>query len=219
MPIVRVSDNGMTVSHHSRAMVLCIEQPGELYRQLSIGGEVEIEIPGWLLSGTRAQLYDGHGRPDPEPLTVCSRVLTRLELVLDDAFSRRDMKPYQLLHFDEIIPDKMRFTDIDHALKDRGFIVDQKKPIDVTDGKQFIVAKRPAGPATMWLFLYIEGARYETERKKQTGGDTYTSKMESGELKIHMSGELAGDSRLLTHEMNVLQRALREKFVHLQSRH
>jgi hypothetical protein len=215
----RASENGKTVTYRSHAMVLSIGQPGELYERRSIGGEVEVEIPGQLLSGVRARLYDGQGRRDVEPLLMTSRVRTKLKLFLGDAFSRRTMTPYQLLHFDEVIPDPMRFTDIEHALKDRGFTIQRDRSTVVFEGKQYIVATRSAGPAIMTLFLYVDGARYQTERKKQAGGDTYTSQMESGELKVHMSGELAGNSVLLTHEMNALQRALRDKFEHLRSRH
>jgi hypothetical protein len=226
------SADGDVQTYRSADMFLWIEQPGELYQQESLDGVVEVEIPGQLLSGMEARLYDAVGaRPSGRGPQLTSKVSTRLRLILDDAFARRTLSPWQQLHFDEVIPDEMRIADIVTALKDRGFELVTDEPIvrsetaarndrAVRNGpaadthvERFLRARKSEGPDIMELWLVVEGRRYQTERQNQVpGGHTYKSTFESGELKVYMRGTLPRDSRELTHEMNALQRALRERF-------
>ena len=185
-------------------MFLAIDQPGELYQQGTLDARIEAEIEGELLSGLEARLYDGVGafsETQPKHSTI---LMTDVRLYLEDTFARRTLSPYQHLYFDEVIPDDIRVVDIKTALVDRGFRVK-----DVTlarpDGqlRHFIRAQRPEGPETMELWLFLQGKRYQTERQRRVpGGQTYTSTFESGELMVYIRGELAQDSRGLTHEMN-----------------
>ena len=204
----------------SQRFFFLIDQPGELYEQETLDGQIQVEIPGMLLSGLQARLYDGCGklRTETRPeLTTCLK--TDYKLWLDDAFSQRTRSPYQHLHFDEVIPDPMRIGDIRTTLADRGFriVADDQRP---SDGplKHFILAQRPEGLDTVMLWLFIEGKRYETERQTQMpGGRTYTSIVESGELKMYIRGEFPGDSRVLIQEINALQLALRDRFDRLRA--
>jgi hypothetical protein len=209
------------LTYHSRTMYLRIEQPGELYEQVSIDGCVEVEIPGHLLSGLEARLYDATGtmmRSKRQPQLV-SKVSTELRLILDDAFARRTLSPYQHLYFEEIIPDEIRFVDIKTALTDRGFDIRFDKSVSDDQVRQLIVATKSEGPDTMALWMVIEGNRYKTRRQDHMpGGQIYTSAFESGDLKIFVRGALPGESREITHEINSLQRALRERFDRLRAR-
>jgi hypothetical protein len=204
------------------AMLLRIGHPGELYQQATSDGRVEVEIRGRLLSGTMVRLFSAlgtSGEPKPE---LTTRVIADLRLILDDAFARRTRSCYQHLHFDEVIPEPMRISDIRTTLADRGFRL--ARDLQLRSGRNelrhLIEAQRPDGPDVMSLRLFIIGKRYQTERQRQVpGGQKFTSQLESGELKLYMGGELPGDSRSLTQEMNALQEALRDRFERVRAKH
>ncbi len=213
------NDGGDIRSYRSRTMYLSVGQPGELYRQPSLKGRVEIEISDYLISGMEARLFNAVGAREKigQPELAC-RISSQLTLILDDAFARRKFFPYQHLYFDEVIPEAARITDIKTALEDRGFEVsDQALPGDGKD--RFLAAWRREGPDDMNIWLLIQPRYYKTERVNRVpGGHTYKSTFESGELKVFMRGALPRDSRDLTHEMNALQRALRERFDRVRAR-
>jgi hypothetical protein len=198
----------------SDAMVVSIRQPGELYRQPSLDGTVEIEIPDYLLSGMRTRLFDSVGRLAADGHEERSRLTSRVHLILGEAFARRMLKPHQHLHFDEVIPEGARIADIENALTDRGFEVTFIDKSEADGLRQWRgKASRAEGPEKMSLTLYIEGSNHETERTvHKPGGHTYTSKLPSGELKVFMYGELPRASRAVTREMNALHAAVRDRF-------
>src|SRR6266536_979437 len=55
------NDGGDIRSYRSRTMYLSVGQPGELYRQPSLKGRVEIEISDYLISGMEARLFNAVG--------------------------------------------------------------------------------------------------------------------------------------------------------------
>lgn len=218
--------------YQSVPMVLSIEHPGELYKQDVLGALAEVEIPGYLLSGLAARVYDATGHYRDAPLTTTTKVHAVAELKLDDAFARREFSPNQHLFFDEIIPDEMRITDIRTALRDRGFETSKVWPPDKSgqapqhydDGSNvstwLLVAHRREGPDDMVLWIFVEGRRFDTERETvmHGGGITHKTKLESGELRVFIRGTLARDSKELTREMNALQRTLRERYDRVRQR-
>ncbi|WP_410674056.1 hypothetical protein [Amycolatopsis sp. cmx-4-68] len=199
----------------SDAMVLLIRQPGELYRQPSLDGKVEVKIPGYLLSGTQTRLFDSIGRRlEEDRCRETSRLTSRIHLILGEAFARRKLRPHQHLYFDEVIPEQARIADIENALADRGFEVAFS---DRSGGSGLLrwsgTALRSEGPEMMKMVLYVEGSNHETERTVQKpGGHSYTSKLPSGELKVFMYGELPRASRAVTREMNALHAAVSDRF-------
>jgi hypothetical protein len=212
----RNQDSGNVTVYESATMSLLIEQPGELYEQTDLRGTVEVLLPGPLLSGLQVRLFDGTGAPaDRQPTTV-NRLSTDLTLVLGDAFANRKLSPYQHLYFDEVIPDDMRINDIEAALRDRRFRIDHRSG-DKSTG-WVITATRSQGPDVLQLGLYVSGRQYTTQRQRELpGGQTYRSDIESGELRLYLCGLLPHDSRELTHEMNTLHRAVRERFDRVRS--
>lgn len=217
MSVGDTSDDNDTLIYQSEPMLVLIEQPGELYQQDSIEGSVEVRIDDYLLSGVEAKLANGIGRLDdddqPERVTYLK---ADVKLILDDAFAKRMVSPYQHLYFDEIIPDSMRIDDIEAALKDRGFNV---KVGDTSNLNPIhLLAERSEGPKKMVLWLQVQGQKFQTEREnKRPGGHTYKSIFESGELKVFIRGSFRRDSLEVTREMNALQQALRERFDRLRS--
>lgn len=202
-------------------MYLFTDYPGELYQQLCLEGQVEVKIPGLLLSGTQARLFNALGeRTVNNELKAVSHVTVKFKLILDEAFARRKLSPYQHLYFDEVIPDEMRVADIKTAIADRGFRIVQDKSLALANEiRYFIKAVRPEGPDTMKLAMLIEGKRQEAERETQLkGGQKFKSSTESGYLRVYIRGELPGNSQRLTQEMNAFQTALHERFERLRAR-
>jgi hypothetical protein len=209
--------------YESKPVQLAIHQPGELYQADALGGRVEVEVPGRLLSGLQARLHDATGRTsDRARPRLSTRLVADVSLVLDEALTWRQLTPHQLLHFDQVIPDPMRLADIEAALRDCGFRIDSADVLPEAapdDLKHLLVASHRRGPDNMELWLFVEGRRYPTQRRARIeGGLTYTSAFESGELRIHALGILPPDSEAATHEMNDLQAALRDRFERLRAR-
>jgi hypothetical protein len=207
----------------SPAMILSIPRPGELYRQELLRGEVEVTIDR-LLSGTRARLFDSTGKQCQHPrLEIETVVATEFSVLLEDAFARRTLSPYQQMHFDEVIPDPMRLDDIITALRTRGFKVAGPQPVTALPGTDsegwWLRAQRPHGPDQLSMLLCVVGTRYRTRRERQVpGGMKYDTSVDSGELRIYAYGQLPRDSRSVVREMNELRRALHERFDHLPAR-
>jgi hypothetical protein len=202
----------------SPIMTLVIPQPGELYQEASLGGQVKVAV-NRLLSGLDARLYDATGTLRGHPRVARqSLVSTKFDLTLDDAFARRILSPHQQLHFDEVIPAETRIDDIMMALKNLGFRVDDPWP-DQGPENRWLFAERPEGPDMLKLVLYVEGKQHKSRRQRTVpGGMTYRTDLDSGELRIYAYGELARNSRPVVQEMNALREALRERFDRLPAR-
>ena len=209
-------------TYESNTMVLRIDQPGELYAAPNLSGTVKVRIPGVLLSGMKARLFDGTGtlNRNPYAITAVSTVSSEFKLILDDAFAGRVLTPFQHLYFDEVIPDPMRIADVRTALESRGFTVLNQQLKAEGPGspalRHFLIATRSEGPDLMELWIYLEGRHQDTERQQQRGGARFTTKLNSGELKMFVRGSLPGDSRELVKEMNDLQQVLRDRFARLR---
>jgi hypothetical protein len=202
----------------SGVMELWIPEPGELYQERNLRGTVEVKM-GKLLSGTEARLYSATGSIRRRPrLKLDTYISTEFDLILGDAFARRALTPYQHFHFDEVIPNEMRISDIKVALRNRGFKVTDPWPEGGTEGR-WLRAERLVGPDTMRLDLFVEGTLHKATRDSQVpGGVTYRSNLDSGEIGIYIRGRLRRDSQPVIHEMNALRRALHERFDHLPAR-
>jgi hypothetical protein len=205
-------------TYTSGAMELLIPEPGELYRQRNLTGTVEVKM-GKLLSGTEARLYGATGSIRRRPrLKLDTYISTKFDLILGDAFARRAFTPYQHFHFDEVIPNEMRISDIKVALGNRGFTVMDPWPESGTEGR-WLRAERPVGPDKMRLDLFVEGILHKATRDSRVpGGLTYRSSLDSGEIRIYIRGRLRRDSQPVIHEMNALRRALHDRFDHLPAR-
>ncbi len=202
----------------SRAMLLEIPQPGELYKKPSLDGEVQVTVDK-LLSGMDARLYDATGTLRGQPaVTRQSVITTKFKLILDDAFARRTLSPHQQLHFDEVIPAETRIDDIKMALKNLGFTVKDPWPEHGPE-KRWLWATRAEGPDTLRLMLYVEGKQHRSRRQRRVpGGITYRTDLDSGEMRIYAYGSLAGSSHPVVQEMNALRETLRERFERLPAR-
>lgn len=139
-------------------------------------------------------------------------------MILDDAFAKRALSPWQQLHFDEVIPSEERIHDIKTALQNMGFKVrDRGSEGDLES--RFLAAVRQEGPDTLELHLCIAGLRHKARRERRVpGGITYRTELDSGELRIYLWGSLPGRSQPVVAEMNALRAALRERFDRLPAR-
>lgn len=216
-------NHGRMRHYQSAVMLLSIGHPGELYKQPTLEAVADLEVSGYLMSGMAARLYDANGYYRKSPLKLTTKICASAELRLDDAFARRDRSPSQDLFFDEIIPDEMRIADIKTALEDRGFAVRKVWPQhdgphhdkDENTVSWLHVAHRKVGPDDMVLWTLAVGQRRRTRRETimHGGGITHSTSLPSGELRVVVRGSLPGDSEgRLTHEMNMLHEALRERY-------
>jgi hypothetical protein len=205
-------------TYESPTMTLFVQQPGELYREPMLQAKVDVRIPQ-LLSGMEARLYGGTGvsAEDCRPELV-SEVSTRVRMILDDAFAERMVSASQHLHFEEVLPDPARIEDIRNALAGHGFQCLSDRQIGTDPYLHLLVYRRSQGPDSMELGYLIEGRRFTTARRKVVAGETLTTRVESGDLKIFGYGTLRTSSREVTRAMNELQKVLRPPFAHVRIR-
>jgi hypothetical protein len=221
------SSGGISVFSTPR-MLLSIPNPGDLYRQNTLDGEVEVSV-NRLLSGTDARLFDVTGRRSRQPRTeLVTSVSTVFSLTLDDAFTRRVRSPHQQMHFGEVIPSAMRIDDMVTALQNRGFTVVTLASSESTDADSrpgaaprlwWLSATRVHGPDKLSMLLCVEGHHYRTRRVRQVhDGMAHQTTVDSGDLELYVYGFLPGDSETVVREMNALRGALRERFDRLPAR-
>jgi hypothetical protein len=224
-PVGPVTTNGMR-AYLSPTMALTIAVPTDLYVRMKRGwagnpesealtGEVQVEIADWLLSGLQVRLLDGTGRMvEKPPLYTSTQLTTAFHLNLDDAFAKRTLSPLLRLHFDRVIPNDLRLMDVRTALADRGFsIKDDKVVLPDSDFSHLLRAERTEGRDKLVLLVVVEGKVDSTRRETEIPGrQKYSSAFQSGELIVHLAGQLSGDSLALIKEMNTLQEALHTRF-------
>lgn len=221
-------------NYDSPAMSLSIQVPTDLRIEYdeqrsppndtlseALTGEVQVEVPGWLMSGLQVRLFDGAGRlVEQPPLHLKTVLKTSFTVNLDDALTRRVLTPRLQLFFDQVIPDDLRMLDIRTALADRGFQIYQDEPISLPerDFGHYLLAMRTEGSDKLIMLVVVEGKTYTTRREARIPGQQrYTSVFESGALRVHMIGVLPSDGRALIREMNRLQQALHARFDHVRA--
>jgi hypothetical protein len=205
-------------TYASPAMSLLIHQPGELYQEKELKATVDVRIPR-LLSGMDARLYSGTGRhaKDYAP-EVASEVSTKVRVILGDAFADRIVSTSQHLHFDQVLLDSARIEDIKNALATDGFEQYYKREVSRDPDVWLLFYRRREGSDDLEVGYLLEGTRYTTERETVMGGDTFTTPLESGDLKVHSYGTLRRSSREITRAMNRLHQVLRTQFAHVRVR-
>src|SRR3954466_12953399 len=182
---------------------------------------MEIEVPGRLLSGLKMSLLGSLGTRLTSVEPECkTKLQVDYKMVLNDSFARRVLSPYQHFYFQEVVPDELRITDLKNALIDRGFKILQEVSFQKGRESQHIfLAERPEAPDPLRFMVLVAGIHQEAERQTQVdGGQTFTSKVSSGDLRVYVRGELRGNSRRLIQEMNAFQAALRGLFPQVRAR-
>jgi hypothetical protein len=213
-------EDGAVWRMHSKKMRLHIRQPGQLRNQTDLDGTVEVEVRGSMFSGIEAALFDACGELRPRS-AVNTKTKLRLDfrVSLEDEFNRRDVSATQALHFDEVIPTEHRIDDIRAALRDRGFDVKHWVTGDDANSPEwFITAERIEGPSRIRLLIVVRGRRFRTRRRAtMPKWHRYTSKIDSGELRMSIYGEVPRNSRELTTEINELRQSLTSRFQHVKA--
>jgi hypothetical protein len=201
-------------------MDLSIGHPGELFTAEILKMHAEVEIPGYLLSGLEARVFDATGNVDSGLLVpkLTTHVNVDTEFYVADIFSKRVFLPYQQFIFDDVIPDEMRITDISTVLRNAKFQVEHKQHPGNQENpdtpKWLLSAYRLQGPDKLELQIAVEGEKYVLERQQIMGNNRIKigGKKESGRMRLSVLGTLPRDHYDLTREMNLLQQALRDRF-------
>ncbi|WP_285657182.1 hypothetical protein [Actinomycetospora sp. NBRC 106375] len=220
-------DRGNDARRHrfrSTRMRLALGQPGELFDRRELAVHVEVELPGYLLSGTQVKLFDAAGSPVAPPRRpVCRTVVhSTCTVVLDDAFAHRRFSPFQSIFFDELVPEQRRVGDVKSVLEMLGFEVEPEQNYDPPGPGELLSALRGVrgeGATSSGVVVIVRGRRAATHRRSQQGTEhQYSSRLDSGDLTLFVWGWATGDVAQLMRRMNELHRALRERFRPLRSR-
>jgi hypothetical protein len=214
-------------TYSSAQMRLIIGHPGELFAAQRLTVHAEVEVPGYLLSGVEARLYDATGdrvpaapdRPLPE---LTTRVNATATLQLDDAFAMREFAPYHQIVFDEVVPEEKRIEDIVMELRLAQFDVDPpwEDPDNNAESdtpKWVLRAYRPTD--SLRLTIAVEGKRSSVDVQVVLQGTFgQQSTQASGSIKLSVRGVLRRNHQELTRQMNELQAALRRRYYQRQRR-
>lgn len=205
-------------TYASPVMSLLVQQPGEIYREEKLKARVDVRIPR-LLSGMTARLYDGTGQRSKDYAPeVMSEVSTTIEMTLGDAFADRVVSTSQHLHFDEVLLNSARVGDIKNALTADGFEHYFERQVSQDPDVRMLFYRRREGADILEVGYLLEGTRYTTQRETVVGGETFTTSLDSGDLKVHSYGTLRRSSREITRAMNRLHQVLRTQFTHVRVR-
>lgn len=227
--------------YQSTQMRLKIRHPGELFptaelfREQKLSIHADVEIDGYLLSGLEAWLFGATGnwqgrlpqedvraRPrgrQPWQPKLTTRIGIDTEFYVTDEFAKREFRPYQQYVFDGVIPDERRITDIVTVLSHSNFETDdpwtdpnnQSRP---EAPRWLLRATRREGTDQLTLLIAVDGRKYSVDQERLLGAGTVKeiSGTAGGRMRLSVLGTLHRDHATLAHEMNHLQRMLRERF-------
>jgi hypothetical protein len=223
----REKDKGTNLfTYKTPEIQLEVVRPGELYQLDRLCGHLEITIPR-SVSGLEMKVFTVGGYDSGRPTEANSLLKADVTLFLEDLFDGKIFSPYQHLQFDGVILDSMRLNDILNLLRDQGFEpVDARygEPKEIKDSyrsdmfKYVIGRKRREGPGELKLWLLVEGTHSQTQRRKEIpGGETFTSQLQTGRMKIYMRGQLQNDKARLMTVMNEIHTLLKERFRHVST--
>ena len=110
----------------------------------------------------------------------------------------------------------MRVEDIKTLFEDQGF---KHKTLELNPMTRYLIeGRRQEGAGELVLWMLVEGTRSQTTRQKEIpGGETFTTRLETGNMVIHLRGQLQGDSGRLVGVMNEIQTLLKERFRHVST--
>ena len=204
------------------AMWLHVPRPGDLYQLNKLHGSLKIEVPNVVLSGVQPLYFSAFGSGlMKEFVTLSTTIRADIEIYLEDCFRMRTVSPYRHLQFEGVILDDMRTQDIVTLLRDRGFeiVESAEQPLESGDAyRAWVVGTKQESGSTMDLLIRADGTRTTTTRKTEIpGGQTFTTPIATGNMKIYMSGQFNGDSYRLTKVMNDIQMSLKERLRHVST--
>lgn len=106
----------------SEPIHLLIRRPADLYQVNGLNGQVEIELPGLLLSGVQAFYFDSIGRRlDQVKLEKKSRLLVDFRLTLNELFAQRAVLHFRQAVVPQVTQRSWRLSELDTHLADSGF--------------------------------------------------------------------------------------------------
>ncbi|WP_326551684.1 hypothetical protein [Micromonospora sp. NBC_01813] len=211
-------DDADTQMFHSEIAVLHVEHPGDLLKDDVLEVDAEVEIPGYLMSGLRARLYDATGHPHALRLELSTTLKIKATAYLGDIFAGRAFSPYQQFVFDDIIPEEIRITDIETVLRNARFRVEKlpEKPQNEAAPRWLLLARRSQGPDDLELRILVEGRRAQLLRQHKMGDTVVEGAKESGRITVSMLGTLHRDHKEITRVMNAVQQEIRDRFIYHQ---
>jgi hypothetical protein len=227
-----------TRAFNSVTMRLNIGHPGELFATRELFQEqkltihADVEIDGYLLSGLEACYFGATGNRQPlrgagqQQKQKQPKLTTHLSVDTDfyvaDEFAKRKFTPYQQYVFDGVVPDERRITDIVTILNysnfETGWEADPGNPSRPESPRWLLWARRQEGTSWLTLLIAIDGRKYSVdhEQLRNAGMVKETFDTAGGRVRVSVLGSLPRDHAVLTHEMNHLQQALRERFRYQQ---
>lgn len=188
--------------------------------QLLLGRSLSCRVGvtfGSLLSGTQVGLHHATGHRDDEtPIRAATLVKAAVDLDLDRAMSRRLFEHRSNLRFPRIFPSSQVLDGIRESIRSTGYRVEvDKLQAADQDGAVFgggLKASRLIEGTPIEMAAFVKGRTRQVERTVRLDGrPRLKEQLEAGDVEIELYGNVEGNHRLLTSEMNALHANLRAR--------
>ncbi|MFZ1595272.1 MAG: hypothetical protein WAW26_05390 [Anaerolineae bacterium] len=151
----------------SPPMHLISQRPADLYQVDSLDGEVEIELPGLLLSGLQTFYYDGIGRRlDQVKQEKISCLLLHFKLILADLFAQRQVLLYRQAHVPNAGLRGLRLPELETHLADSSFRITRvvANRVAGNDWQTVFGVEPRARPQSLQAWVVLGGRRSTATR-------------------------------------------------------
>ncbi|MFZ1711411.1 MAG: hypothetical protein WAW20_22725, partial [Anaerolineae bacterium] len=138
-----------------------------LYQVDSLDGEVEIELPGLLLSGLQTFYYDGIGRRlDQVKQEKISCLLLHFKLILADLFAQRQVLLYRQAHVPNAGLRGLRLPELETHLADSSFRITRvvENRVAGNDWQTVFGVEPRARPQSLQAWVVLGGRRSTATR-------------------------------------------------------
>ncbi len=144
----------------SPPMHLISLRPADLYQVDSLDGEVEIELPGLLLSGLQTYYFDGIGRrADHVVQKKISRLILHFKLILADIFAQRQALVYRRAYVPNAGLRSLRLAELKTHLSDSSFRMTRDPQRRAAGNEwQIVFSVEPiAKPLSLQVWVVLDG--------------------------------------------------------------
>ena len=189
----------------SQPLHLVVTRPADLFQIEALKGQIQIELPGLLLSGLHILYYDSIGRRlDQVKMKKSSRLVVRFELILADLFAQHEHLLFRQVFVEHITLRSLHISDLDSHLANSNFRLTRVLYNGVKDNDWNAVfgVEQIAKPKSFqaWVSLY--------NRRHATTVGQGLNRLSVGNIHIRLHALSVGNHRETGQALNRLQTAL-----------
>jgi len=198
---------------------LVVRRPADLYFSDVLTGQVELELPGLLLSGVQAVYFDGIGRrSDQVKLEKLSRLHVSFKLALSDLLAQREVPHFRQVVVPHVSLRGWRLSELEAHLTNSGFHV--TRVLQTGPGQNGWLAafgaEPIAKPQSLQAWVVVDGSRRSLLGDESRLGRAAATR---SDVSIQLHCLSRGEHLDTALALNRLQTALTTHFERMGARH